>query len=206
MELQCEGTVTSLTADQIIVATPAYRAAEFLGNIDSELSNELNAIEYASSAVAITMHRLSDIKHPMDAFGMVIPKIENRRILAVSFPSRKFPDRAPEEAIQLRTFIGGALQPEVLEHSDNDILRIVQAELKEIFDVTSEPLHAILSRHQRSMPQYHVGHLSRVRRIRNRERALSNIHLAGNAYDGVGIPDCIASGESAAEQAVNLNA
>ena len=205
IELHCEGAETSLTVDHVIVAAPAYRAAGLLEESNSDLADELNGIEYASSAVAITMHKLSDIKHRMDAFGLVIPRIENRRILAVSFPSRKFPDRAPDDAIQLRTFIGGALQPEVLEHSDDELLKIVQDELEEIFGVTGQALHAILSRHPRSMPQYHVGHLNRVRRIRMLEAALPNVHLAGNAYDGVGIPDCIASGEAAAEQAMNTD-
>ncbi|MBM81410.1 MAG: protoporphyrinogen oxidase [Planctomycetaceae bacterium] len=203
LHLVSDGKATEVNADEVIFALPAFRAADCLDDLCSELASDLRQIEYASSAVAVTTHRLQDVQHPMDAFGLVIPKIENRRILAVSFPSRKFPNRADDGCIQLRTFIGGALQPEVLEADDSEVLQIVIEELKSIFGVMAT-LHSTLSRHPQSMPQYHVGHLNRIRRIRELEANLQGIHLAGNAYDGVGIPDCIASGEAAAEAAMSV--
>src|SRR5207248_3907866 len=112
----------------------------------------LDGIEYASTAIVISGHKLADIRHPLDAFGLVVPAIEKRKILAVSFTSRKFPDRAPTGSVQLRTFVGGAMQPELLELSDDEIKRLVQHELENIFGVKWRPDFAIVARWMRSMP------------------------------------------------------
>ena len=166
----------------------------------TELTELLNQIEYSSAAVVVSGHRLADIEHPLDAFGLVIPAIENRKVLAISFTSRKFPGRAPEGRILLRTFVGGALQPEMLDQSDEEILTVVRAELRSILGVVGEPDFMEVCRYERSMPQYHVGHCERVARIRELITGHAGLELAGNAYSGVGIPDCISSGEAAAER------
>lgn len=188
------------TFDAAIVATSAWRAAETLENASSSLATALREIEYASSAVVCTVHRLQDIAHPMDAFGLVIPSIENRRILAVSFASRKFPDRAPDDSIVLRTFVGGAMQPEILDNNDNDLTKIVQEELSDIFGCRGRPLHTMVTRYDRAMPQYHLGHIQRVQKIRSLADSLPRFEIAGNAYEGVGIPDSVLSGEEAARR------
>ena len=108
------GDGTEQTFDAVVLAVPAYRAAELLKGLDADLARLLAGIEYASTAIVVSGHKLSDIEHPLDAFGLVIPAIEHRRILAVSFTSRKFPGRAPAGCVQLRTFVGGAMQPEEL--------------------------------------------------------------------------------------------
>jgi oxygen-dependent protoporphyrinogen oxidase len=160
----------------------------------------LDSIEYASTAIVVSGHKLADVRHPLDAFGLVVPAIEKRKILAVSFTSRKFPDRAPEGCVQLRTFVGGAMQPELLEQSDDEIKLLVQRELEDIFGVTWRSDFAIVARWMRSMPQYHVGHLDRVAQIESELASLPTLTLAGNALYGVGIPDSIHSGEMAAER------
>ncbi len=119
-------------------------------------------------------------------------------MLAISFTSRKFPGRAPEGRILLRTFVGGAMQPEMLDQSDDEITKIVLAELKSILGVNGEPDFTEVCWHERSMPQYHLGHCERVARIRELIEGIERLELAGNAFSGVGIPDCISSGESAA--------
>ena len=185
--------------DGFVLALPAYRSAELLEDTDSDLSNGLNEIEYASSAIVVTGHKLKDVAHPLDAFGLVIPHCENRKILAVSFLSRKFPMRAPTDRVILRTFVGGAMQPEQIDCSDEELIETVLAELHVILGVGGEPDFARIVRYNRAMPQYTVGHRERVRKIRELAVKHTNISLAGNAFEGVGIPDCIHSGESSAE-------
>lgn len=203
------------TFDGVVLATPAYRAADLLsGGRAAALTSGsraepwdrlielLNGIEYSSAAVVVSGHRLSDIEHPLDAFGLVIPAIEQRKVLAVSFTSRKFPGRAPEGRILLRTFVGGAMQPEILDQPDDGVLRTVRNELESILGVRGTPDFMEVCRYERSMPQYHIGHCERVAEINEMASRFTSLELAGNAYSGVGIPDCIASGEKAAERIV----
>lgn len=185
--------------DAVVLAVPAYRAAELLKETDSELASSLGGIEYASSAIVVSGHKLADVSHPLDAFGLVIPAIERRRILAVSLTSRKFPDRAPAGCVQLRTFVGGAMQPDELDCTDDELKQKVQNELRDILGVGGEPDFVHVARWMNAMPQYHLGHLERVEQIESRLKSHAGLALAGNAYRGVGIPDCIHSAEQAAE-------
>jgi oxygen-dependent protoporphyrinogen oxidase len=191
----------NLAFDVVIVALPAYRAAGLLAQLDSHLSAALGGVEYASSAIVVTGHLERDIEHPLNASGLVIPAAERRRILSVSFASRKFAGRAPAGEVVLRTFVGGALQPELLQRTDQELTQIVRSELADLLGVRGEPSFVRVSRHDGAMPQYHVGHLDRVTRIRTLLAEHPRLALAGNAYEGVGIPDCVQSGESAAERA-----
>jgi oxygen-dependent protoporphyrinogen oxidase len=189
-----------LIAEGVILAAPAHRAADLIDAWAPELAGELREIEYASSAVVVTGHRRDEIDHTLDAAGLVIPLAEKRRILAVSFLSRKFPGRAPEGRVVLRTFIGGALQPELLEQSDETLTAMALAELRDILGVRGRPEFTHVARHHRAMPQYHVGHLQRVAAIERLAAQHPRLALAGNAFRGVGLPDCIHSGEEAAER------
>jgi protoporphyrinogen/coproporphyrinogen III oxidase len=193
----------SLPFDGVIVALPAHRAAELLTPADANLGGALGAIEYASSAIVVTGHDERDVAHPLNASGLVIPAVERRQILSVSFASRKFAGRAPAGQVVLRTFVGGALQPEFLQRTDEELARLVQSELADILGVRGEPTFVRVSRHDRSMPQYHVGHRERVARIRTLLAGHPRLALAGNAFDGVGVPDCVQSGQSAAERVAN---
>jgi protoporphyrinogen/coproporphyrinogen III oxidase len=195
-----KGAEETLPFDAVVLALPAWEAASLLGAVAPALAADLGGIEYASTAIVVSGHALSDITHPLDAFGLVIPAREKRRILAVSFTSRKFADRAPAGCVQLRTFVGGAMQPELLEQSDDEIVRMVRDEFAEILGVRGEPRFAVVARWRRAMPQYHVGHLDRVLRIERLASAIPGFALAGNAYRGVGLPDVIHSGEQAAER------
>ena len=187
--------------DAMIIALPTYIAARLMRlPALHELAAELNGIEYASSAIVLTGHRLSDFAHPMDAFGLVIPTIERRNVLAVSFSSRKFANRAPERHLLLRSFVGGAMQPELLQRNDEAISAIVNDELRQIFGMSAEPMFGEVVRYNNAMPQYHVGHLDRVARIAALQSTFPGLQLAGNAFSGVGIPDSIASGRAAADR------
>ncbi|MGH7785912.1 MAG: protoporphyrinogen oxidase [Candidatus Binatia bacterium] len=194
--------VDEFECDAVIVATPAHAAATLLHPLDAELGAELSAIEYASSAIASLIFRREDIPHPLDGFGFVVPRIEGRLLLAGTFSSLKYPGRAPAEYVLVRAFLGGALQPEVLALDDGALLTAVHGELEALLGIRRPPQRSVLTRWPAAMPQYHVGHLERVARITRRGAAHPGLALAGNAYAGVGIPDCIRSGEAAAEMIV----
>ncbi|MCA9088571.1 MAG: protoporphyrinogen oxidase [Planctomycetaceae bacterium] len=189
-----------IAADGVVVTLPTYRSATLVQSWAPELARRLDEIKYASSAIVVSGHQLADIDHPVDAFGLVIPQREQRRILAVSFLSRKFPSRAPEGRIILRTFVGGAMQPEEMERSDAELEQLVLEELQSVLGVRGRPDFVRVARYNRAMPQYHVGHLERVGEIERLAGELPGFELAGNAYRGVGVPDAVHSGEQAARR------
>jgi oxygen-dependent protoporphyrinogen oxidase len=192
---------TAVTADAVILATPAPVAATLVRGCNPRLAAELGGIEYAGSAVVSLGFARRDVAHPLDAAGLVIPRGEGRRILAVSFSSAKFPGRAPPGAVLLRTFVGGALDPEATDMDDDGLVRIVTSDLRDVLGVTGPPLLVQIDRWHGAMPQYTVGHMDRVARIRSLVAADRGLALAGAAYEGVGIPQVIASGQAAATAA-----
>ena len=123
-------------------------------------------------------------------------------MLACTFSSVKYPGRAPAGRVLLRCFVGGALNEGALDSDDATLIATARAELREALGVTAEPLLARVHRWPKAMPQYHVGHLGRVGAIERCAAALPGLHLAGGAYRGVGIADCVRSGEAAAERAL----
>lgn len=185
--------------DAVAVALPAPRAAAVLAGLDAELAAGLRAIEYASSAIVSLVYRRSDLAEPVDAFGFVVPHGERRRLIAASFSSIKYPGRAPDGELLVRAFVGGALQPELFDLDDDALSRAVRDELRDLLGVRSEPLAMRIRRHPESMPQYRVGHLDRVAALFAQAGRHRGLALAGNAYHGVGLPDCIRSGEAAAD-------
>ena len=186
--------------DAVILAAPAYAGSELLESVDKPLAVELAAIEYAGCVVASFGFHRHQIKRPLDGFGFVVPHVEKRRIIAASFASLKFPGRAPTDDVVIRVFLGGAMRPELLDLADSDIQRIATDELADLLHITGLPLIADIARWPHSMPQYQIGHLDRVARIEQRVAQHPTLALAGNAYRGVGIPYCIASGQAAAER------
>ena len=187
--------------DGVLMALPTYRVADLLNSQSLQtLANDLRQIPYASSAIVLTGHRLADFSHSLEAFGLVIPHKEGRRILATSFTSRKFPKRAPDGHVLLRTFVGGAMQPEQLNYSDEEISAFVNEELQSILGMKSPPVFSRVVRYNNAMPQYHLGHVELIDHIEQLTAAQPGLELAGNAYRGVGIPDSISSGRQAAER------
>lgn len=186
-------------ADGVILTTPTYIASELLEDLDPSLAQDLGKIEYASSAILVSSYKRDDIADKMDGFGFVVPSTENSPLLACSYSSVKFAGRAPEGQIILRSFVGGALDPDILELSDQDITQTINNELNAILGISGEPLFSILQRYPRAMPQYKIGHMDLVERIEKGVKELPGLEIAGIAYRGVGIPDCVYSGEMAAE-------
>jgi oxygen-dependent protoporphyrinogen oxidase len=188
-----------LEADALCLALPAPQAGYLLADCDASLATALQGIPYASSAVVNVAFRRVDVAHPLNGMGFVVPAVEQRHLIACSFSSVKFAGRAPEGQVLLRVFVGGALHTADYAQTDTDILRTVGQELRQLLGITGEPLYIGLSRHPQSMAQYHLGHVEQVTRIESLVSRLPSLVLAGNAYHGVGIPDCIHSGDNAAQ-------
>jgi oxygen-dependent protoporphyrinogen oxidase len=189
-----------IIADAVCLAVPAYVSAYLLSDVDAQLASELDGISYASSATINLAYKREDVVHPLDGFGFVVPFIEKRTVMACTFSSVKFPGRAPHGHALLRAFVGGALQPQLFNLSRDQLLAAVRADLRDLLGIQRAPLFAEVSKWERSMPQYHVGHLERVKRIAARAASLPSLALAGNAYTGLGIPDCVRSGERAVDE------
>lgn len=189
-------------ADRVIIATESHAAARLVRYVDPTLATLLGEIPYASAATVSLGYRRADVPHPLDGFGFVVPRSEGRSLLAATFSSVKYPGRAPDGHALLRGFVGGALDAAVLEEDDAALVARVRAELREALGIVAEPRLARVVRWPASMPQYRVGHLARVEAIERRAAALPGLYLAGGAYRGVGIADCVRSAESAAEAAL----
>jgi oxygen-dependent protoporphyrinogen oxidase len=189
---------SAAAADGVIIATESHQAGRMLRYADPALSLLLDGIAYASSATVTLGWRRADIPHPLDGFGFVVPQVERRPIIACTFSSVKYRGRAPGGFALLRVFVGGALNEAVLDGDDETLSRVARAELDELLGIQAPPLFSRVSRYPKAMPQYHVGHLARVEAIQGCLRAHPGLALAGGAYRGVGIADCVHSGEDAA--------
>ncbi|MCS6924790.1 MAG: protoporphyrinogen oxidase [Candidatus Binatia bacterium] len=186
-------------ADGVILATPAFRTAQIVQGVDGQLADRLATISYSSAATVNLAYRREQVHHPLNGFGFVVPHIEQRAIIAGSFSSVKYAGRAPEGFVLLRAFVGGALQEDLYALDDEDMEGIVRREFAQLLGVRGEPLFVRIARYPRSMPQYLVGHLELVSEIEKRVTRHPGMALAGNAYRGVGMADCVRSGEAAAE-------
>jgi oxygen-dependent protoporphyrinogen oxidase len=189
-----------LNADAVVCALPAFAAARLLAPHSPQLGHGLGEIEYASAAVVNLAYRESDFPGTPHSFGFVVPIVERRNIIAASFTSLKYAGRAPAGAILLRAFLGGALQRKMMELDDAAMVEVAGAEMRALLGVGAVPLWTHVARWSDAMPQYTVGHRERAGAIERAAAALPALALCGAALGGVGIPDCILSGERAAEQ------
>ncbi|HUC97439.1 MAG TPA: protoporphyrinogen oxidase [Candidatus Polarisedimenticolaceae bacterium] len=194
------GTNEILETDGIILATPAFHTAQMLASAVPEAARELSRIAYASSATISLAYHDRDFPRTADSFGFVVPAVESRKIMACTFSSLKYPGRAPEGHVLMRAFVGGSLQPGLLDDNDAILERNVRAEITSLLGVNAEPLLVHIQRHPNAMPQYHVGHQARIQRIESALDSHESLALAGSAYHGVGVADCVRTGEEAAEK------
>lgn len=195
-----------MAADRVIAAVEGHAASRLLRYVDPQLASLLQAIPYASSATISLGYARAAIRHPLDGFGFVVPRVEGRALLACTFSSVKYPGRAPAGHVLLRGFLGGALNAGVLEATDDELVRQAREELAAALGVAGDPVLVRVVRHPAAMPQYVVGHLVTLEAIDRRLESAPGLLLAGSAYRGVGIADCIHSGETAAERALLADA
>ena len=193
--------------DAVILASPAWAAGTLLSGVDAALGDELSAIPYSSSITVNLVYDESKLGPLPDGFGFLVPAVEGRAMLACTFVHRKFVGRTPPGKAVLRAFLGGAKNESLLDESDAVLVATVRRELSEILGakvagIQIEPIATQVSRWRRAMAQYAVGHQDRIKRIGTRVADLPGLKLAGNAYDGIGIPDCIRTGRKAARELV----
>ncbi len=189
--------------DSVILALPAFAAAELLADTSAKLSTKLRQIHYSSSVTIALAYDAAQVaargRTLPQGFGFLLPRSEGRRMLACTFVHNKFAGRAPEGGLLLRAFLGGTTDEAALELSDEGVLRVVRQELREVLALDAEPLFALIYRWPRAMAQYELGHLERVEEIERLRKTLAGLHLIGNAYAGIGVPDCVRAGKEAAE-------
>jgi oxygen-dependent protoporphyrinogen oxidase len=189
-----------MEADRLVMACEAHNAATLLKSVDARLAELLGMVPYSSSMTVALGFDAADFAHPPVGFGFLVPRKERRRLIACTWVGTKFPYRVPEGKVVARCFLGGMEDAGVLGESDEDILASVTSELQEIAGFTAQPRFTRISRWPRSMAQYTVGHPQRLAEIEARVAAIPGLHLAGNAYQGIGVPDCIRMGRTAAEK------
>lgn len=196
--------------DAIILAAPAWAAGALLTSVDAELGADLAAIPYSSSITVNLVYDETQLGPLPDGFGFLVPPSEGRSMLACTFVHRKFLGRIPPGKVVLRAFLGGMNHDALLAEPDAALVALVRRELREIlgekvFAHGGEPVHCQVSRWRRAMAQYAVGHKQRMERIAGRAANLPGLHLVGNAYDGIGVPDCIRLGRQAARALIGTH-
>ena len=200
-KIACEGDKV-YDADAVILALPANLAGGLVSAVDPRLSELLAGIPYSSS-MTVTLGFDAHARAALPpGFGFLVPRKEQRRMLACTFVHAKFDHRVPEGKALLRCFLGGARDPDVLGVPDEDVVHGVRRELSDLMNFTAEPLFYRVHRWPGAMAQYPVGHTARVAAIEQRLQELPGLYLAGNAFSGIGISDCIRTGKGAAEKAV----
>ena len=191
------GSDGAFEADAVVLALGAPSAAPILRAIDATAADALAAIPYGSSTTVNLAWSAADLRRPLDGFGFVVPRREKRRLIACSFTSVKFPGRAPEGSVLVRAFTGDEQMP----GADADaVSAAMREELRDILGIEAAPIFSEVTFHRAAMPRYEVGHLGRAAEIASRIESQTGLAFAGNALTGVGVPDCIRSGEAAAER------
>jgi len=193
---------SSIEADTVISASPAYAVAEMVKNMDKRLSSLAAEIPYPAVSVVCLGYRKEKIKTPVDAFGFLIPSREKRKILGTLYDSSIFPNRAPEGYVLLRSMVGGARYSDLARENEAKLLDLVKGELAVIMNIRSDPDFMRVYRHDMAIPQYTVGHLERLRNIDALLQKHKNLYLTGNAYRGVSVNDCIENSFMLAEKII----
>jgi len=188
--------------DAAIIATPANVAGALLESVDRDLADDLLDVTYSSSVTVTLGHHRDQLRGLPPGFGFLVPRSEGRRMLACTFVHNKFLHRAPADKGILRCFLGGARDEAVLNLTDDELVATVRRELKEIVRLDVRPMFERVYRWRGAMAQYESGHLARVARIEQRLKNLPGLELAGNAYHGIGVPDCVREGTNAANAVV----
>ncbi len=193
----------NIDADAVVFASPAYETARILRGLDTSISDILNKIPYVSTATVSLAYKKNSISHLMNGFGFVIPKLENRKIMAATWASRKFSYRSPDDSVLIRCFVGGNHNEGLVFLDDKEMKEMVRDELRDIMGITAEPLFTRIYRWEKAMPQYTIGHDERLSTLNQMLSNHSGIFITGSAYRGIGISGCVYDADITAESAIN---
>jgi len=193
----------ALACDHVILACPAHQAAKLLENCAPSLATELAGIPYSSVVLATTVYQRANLGHPLDGFGFLVPRSERRDVAAATWVGTKWPERVPSTLAALRAFIVGEEAIRLAAAAEQELLDVVQGEYRRVMGITAKPLFSTFYAWPRSMPQYVLGHKQRCLRISSKLAERPGLHLVNNAFDGVGIPDCVRLAKETAKAIVN---
>ena len=192
-----------IEARAVVLAAPAFATSALTRDFDAELSRACGEIPYASAATIALAFRRDQIAHPLNGSGFVVPRVERTGIMAGSWLSSKWPHRAPEGSVLLRTFVGGARDPHALEQSDRELVDLSMRALRPLVGITGDPLFTRVFRWNRANAQHEVGHLDRLAAIDRAVARHPGLYVTGSGFRGTGIPDCVADGRATAGQAAD---
>ena len=187
---------STLDVAKVLLASPAGPTSKILLDLDPELAGLLGSIPYNSSMTIALGYDRKTLGHPLNGFGFLVPKVERRKLVACTWVGTKFNHRVPADKAILRCFFGGAH----IDEADDSLVASVRAELADLMGVTAEPAFTSIQRWRNAMAQYTLGHQQRVKTIRQLAARHPGLALAGNAYEGIGIPDCIRGAREAVKQ------
>ncbi len=192
----------SIQASQVILAMPAYAAASLIKPLQAETAALLDRVPYNSSATVALVYDASQFPHPPEGFGFLVPRRERQTMVAATYVQNKFPHRTPEDKVLLRCFVGKAAEESEELRNDQRLMEAVLMDLRRLIGLSAEPREQAVFRWPRAMAQYEVGHAALVQEVRSRIADIPGLHLAGNAFEGIGIPDCVRLGTQCAEAAL----
>lgn len=190
-----------LQTSSVILATPAFVTADLLETVDARLAARCREVPYASVAIVALAYPRDRVAHPLRGSGFVVPRPERKAMLASTWISSKWPHRAPAGHVLLRAFLGGAGDPGMVDRDDDDLLKVTEAELRELLGTSGAPALRKVYRWRRASAQHEIGHLDRIAEIDRRLETLPGLYLTGSGFRGTGIPDCIADGRAVAAKA-----
>jgi oxygen-dependent protoporphyrinogen oxidase len=193
---------SALSADSLVLATPAYVSAELVRPLTPIAGGLLELIPYASTATIAMAYPRTSVSNAAEGFGFVVPRAEGRDLIAATWTSLKWPHRAPPDQLLARCYVGGVGRETILQLDDQALVARVREELAEICGVAAEPVYVEVNRWMKAMPQYTLGHLERLNQLEAALSRYGGLILTGAGYRGVGIPDCIRDGAVAAERVV----
>lgn len=191
-----------VSADAVVLATPAYVSASCIRSLDPGAADLLDAIPYASTATVSLAYDTEDLGALVKGFGFVVPRVERRDVLAATWTSLKWDHRAPPGQMLVRCYVGGIGREALLAADDKTLIGRVRDELRAMAGITCEPVYAEVNRWDRAIPQYTLGHIERLAEIQRLLQSYPGLYLTGAGYRGIGIPDCIRDGTETAEQVV----
>lgn len=192
----------SIQASQVILAMPAYAAAKLIAPLEAEAAGLLERIPYNSSATVALVYGAAQFARPPEGFGFLVPRPERQTLVAATYVQNKFPHRTPDDKVLLRCFVGKAAEENEQLRNDQRLVEAVLSDLRRLTGFRAEPREQAVFRWPRAMAQYEVGHAKLVARVRQCLAAIPGLHLAGNAFEGIGIPDCVRLGAQCAEAVI----